>query len=69
MLGYLNGVDGVKTGYTSKAGRCLVTSVNRDGFNIIVVVLGADIKKIRSKKKTRCIIRRRQIYFIPNKNR
>ena len=48
LLGYLNGVNGVKTGYTSKAGRCLVTSVNRDGFEIITVVLGADTKKIRT---------------------
>lgn len=49
LLGYLNGVNGVKTGYTSGAGRCLVTSVERDGFSIITVVLGADTKKIRTK--------------------
>ena len=33
--GYLEGVNGVKTGFTNGAGRCLVTSVNRDGFEII----------------------------------
>ena len=55
LLGYLNGVNGVKTGYTSKAGRCLVTSANRDGFNIIVVVLGADTKKIRTKDSIKLI--------------
>lgn len=49
LLGYLNGVNGVKTGFTNGAGRCLVTSVNRNGFNIISVVLGADTKKIRTK--------------------
>lgn len=49
LLGYLEGVNGVKTGFTSKAGRCLVTSVIRDGFNIITVVLGADTKKTRTK--------------------
>lgn len=49
LLGYLNGVNGVKTGFTNGAGRCLVTSVNRDGFNIITVVLGADTKKFRTK--------------------
>lgn len=48
LLGYLNGVDGVKTGFTNGAGRCLVTSVNREGFNIITVVLGADTKKLRT---------------------
>ena len=49
LLGYLNGVNGVKTGFTNNAGRCLVTSVNRNEFNIITVVLGADTKKFRTK--------------------
>lgn len=49
LLGFLDGVNGVKTGFTNKAGRCLVTSVNRNGFNIITVVLGADTKKYRTK--------------------
>lgn len=49
LLGYLNGVNGVKTGFTNGAGRCLVTSVERNGFNIIAVVLGADTKKIRTR--------------------
>ena len=48
LLGYLNGVNGVKTGFTNGAGRCLVTSVERNEFNIITVVLGADTKKIRT---------------------
>lgn len=55
LLGYLNGVNGVKTGYTSKAGRCLVTSVSRDGVDIIVVVLGADTKKIRTQDSIKLI--------------
>ena len=49
LLGYLNGVNGVKTGFTNGAGRCLVTSINRNGFNIITIVLGADTKKFRTK--------------------
>lgn len=49
LLGVLNGVTGVKTGFTNNAGRCLVTSVNRNGWEIIVVVLRADTKKIRTK--------------------
>ena len=49
LLGYLNGVNGVKTGFTNGTGRCLVTSVNRNGFNIITVVLGADTKRFRTK--------------------
>lgn len=49
LLGYLDGVNGVKTGFTNGAGRCLVTSIERNGFNIITVVLGADTKKFRTK--------------------
>ena len=49
LLGYLEGVNGVKTGFTNGAGRCLVTSVERNGFNIITVVLGANTKKIRTR--------------------
>lgn len=48
LLGYLQGVNGVKTGFTNNAGRCLVTSINRNNFEIITVVLGADTKKIRT---------------------
>lgn len=33
------GGDGVKTGYTTKAGRCLVTSATREGIQLIAVVL------------------------------
>lgn len=49
LLGYLNGVYGVKTGFTNNAGRCLVTAVNRDNFNIITVVIQADTKKDRTR--------------------
>lgn len=34
-------VDGLKTGYTSAAGYCLVTSAQRGGMRLIAVVLGA----------------------------
>lgn len=49
LLGNLYGVDGVKTGFTNGAGRCLVTSTTREENQIITVVLGADTKKIRTK--------------------
>ena len=49
LLGALNGVNGVKTGFTNNAGRCLVTSTTRNGWQIVVVVLGADTKKDRTK--------------------
>lgn len=54
-FGYLEGVNGVKTGFTNGAGRCLVTSVTRNNFNIITVVLGADTKKIRTSDSIKLI--------------
>ena len=48
LLGSLNGVYGVKTGFTNGAGRCLVTSCKRDDIDIITVILGADTKKMRT---------------------
>ncbi len=49
LLGYLDGVYGVKTGFTNGANRCLVTSIKRGNMDIISVVLGADTKKDRTK--------------------
>lgn len=49
LLGYLDGVYGVKTGFTNGANRCLVTSVKRGNMDIISVVLGADTKKDRTR--------------------
>lgn len=49
LLGNLDGVYGVKTGFTFEAGRCLVSACKRDSLDIIVVVLGADTKSIRTK--------------------
>ena len=49
LLGVLNGVVGVKTGFTNNAGRCLVTETKREDLDIITVVLGADTTKFRTK--------------------
>lgn len=49
LLGNLNGVYGVKTGFTNGANRCLVTSIKRGDLDIICIVLGADTKKDRTK--------------------
>ena len=49
LLGNLDGVYGVKTGFTNGANRCLVTAVKRDNMDIICIVLGADTKKIEQK--------------------
>ena len=49
MLNEYEGSTGVKTGYTKKCGRCLVSSANRDGFELICVVLNCPPMFERSK--------------------
>ena len=39
LLSNFEGADGVKTGFTKKAGRCLVSSATRNGMRVISVVL------------------------------
>lgn len=39
LLSSLDGANGVKTGYTKKAGRCLVSSAERGNMDVVCVVL------------------------------
>lgn len=49
MLHVYGNADGVKTGFTNNAGRCLVTSAtNENGWQLICVVLGCDTKNFRT---------------------
>jgi len=48
MLSLYPGADGVKTGYTGQAGRCLVTSVTQNGWRIISVVLNCASRPVRA---------------------
>ena len=41
-------VDGMKTGYTSSAGYCLVASAQRDSMRLIAVVIGAENDETRT---------------------
>lgn len=41
LLGLYEGCVGVKTGYTKKAGRCLVSAAQREGVTLIAVTLDA----------------------------
>ena len=49
LLGYIEGVYGVKTGFTNGANRCLVSCCKRGNLDIICIVLGCDTKKNRTK--------------------
>lgn len=47
LLGKYKGVDGIKTGYTRASGFNLVSSVKRNGKNVIAVVIGGKTAKSR----------------------
>lgn len=55
LLGNLDGVYGIKTGFTNGANRCLVTACKRKDMDIICVVLGADTKKFRTQDSIKLI--------------
>ena len=55
LLGTLEGVYGVKTGFTNGANRCLVTSCKKGNLDIICVVLGCDTKKDRTQDSVKLI--------------
>jgi D-alanyl-D-alanine carboxypeptidase len=50
LLGKLNGVDGIKTGYTRLSGFNLLTSVNTADRSLVAVVLGGRSASSRDKK-------------------
>lgn len=66
LLGYMSGVNGVKTGFTGNAGRCLVISCKRNNLELISVVLGADTKKFRTKDSIKILEYAYKNYYIYN---
>lgn len=42
LVRFYNGTTGLKTGTTSKAGKCLSASAERDGLHLVAVVLGSE---------------------------
>jgi serine-type D-Ala-D-Ala carboxypeptidase (penicillin-binding protein 5/6) len=45
-----NGITGLKTGYSEKAGYCIVASAQRQGMSLIAVVMGTDSEKARTEE-------------------
>ncbi len=61
LLGSVEGVFGVKTGFTKKSGRCLVSACERNGITLICVTLNdpddwADHKKLFDYGFERCVL-------------
>lgn len=48
LVGKVDGVDGIKTGYTRASGFNLMTSAERDGHRVIAVMLGGATAKSRN---------------------
>ncbi|MBQ4571520.1 MAG: D-alanyl-D-alanine carboxypeptidase [Bacilli bacterium] len=48
MLKLNNGVDGLKTGWTSEAGYCITTTMEKNGMRLVCVVMGAETPTLRN---------------------
>lgn len=52
LVRYYQGVDGLKTGYTSDAGYCITTTAKRNDLRLITVVMGEPSSTIRNSETT-----------------
>ena len=52
LVRFYNGVDGLKTGYTSNAGYCLTATAKRENTRFITVVMGVENSNLRSSDTT-----------------
>lgn len=52
LVRYYQGVDGLKTGYTSKAGYCITTTAKRNNLRFITVVMGEPSSAVRNSETT-----------------
>ena len=48
LIRFYNGATGLKTGYTSGAGYCLSASAQREGMELIAVVMGCESSQVRN---------------------
>lgn len=52
LVRYYQGVDGLKTGYTSDSGYCITTTAKRNNLRLITVVMGEPTSAIRNSETT-----------------
>ncbi|MBM7701654.1 D-alanyl-D-alanine carboxypeptidase family protein [Metabacillus iocasae] len=55
LVKFYDGVDGVKTGYTSEAKYCLTATAKKGNMRVIAVVFGADTPKDRNSQITKML--------------
>lgn len=68
LLFSYDGCTGIKTGYTKKAGRCLVSSAERDGLEVVSVVINSPQMWERSKELLDYCFDNYEMVEIINKN-
>lgn len=66
LMTSVEGVDGIKTGYTRASGFNLMTSAKRDGNRIIVIMLGGSTSKSRNAHVAALVEAAFDSYQIPN---
>lgn len=49
LINYYKGLDGLKTGYTTKSGYCITATAKRNNMRLISVVMGEENNNIRNK--------------------
>ena len=64
LLGSVDGVDGIKTGYTYASGFNLVTSIRRDGRSVVAVVMGGRSWRSRDNEMRRLLAK-----YVPRASR
>lgn len=57
LVGKFRGLEGIKTGYTSRAGFCLTAAATQKGLRLISCVMGATTNKARGEETTRLLSR------------
>ena len=55
LVRYYSGVDGLKTGYTKKAGYCITTTAKKNNMRLITVVMGEETSAIRNSETTQML--------------
>ncbi|MBQ5601800.1 MAG: D-alanyl-D-alanine carboxypeptidase, partial [Clostridia bacterium] len=55
MIRYYSGCTGLKTGSTSKAGYCISSTAERDGMELIAVILGSSTRENRNRSSAKLL--------------
>ena len=55
LIRYVEGVDGLKTGYTSESGHCLTATAERHGMRVVAVVMAAESSSHRNREVARLV--------------